>query len=167
VSTFEKWAIWVSSVLVTVSGVVYFGMKYLLPVPDGFSIVRHPLQPLILKLHIITAPLLLFAIGAVAIRHIWRHLMSGTSQGKYSGWSAALTTVPMVFSGYLLQVVSSETWLRGLAIAHIVAGTIYGGGLLLHQVMVRQGKTGAERITSKRAGPRRHPRRTTTRRIPR
>jgi hypothetical protein len=167
VSTFEKWSVWVSSVLVTATGIVYIWMKYLLPVPDGFSIIRHPLQPLVLKLHIITAPLLLFAIGAVAIRHIWRHLVSRTRQGRFSGWSAALTTVPMVFTGYLLQIFSSERWLRGLAIAHIVTGLIYGGGLLLHQVMVRRGRAGEKSAIAK--GDRRlHPRRrTAARRLPR
>lgn len=166
-STFEKWAIWVSSLLVTVTGILYLGMKYLLPVPEGFSIIRHPLQPLVLKLHIITAPLLLFAIGAVAVRHIWRHLVSGTGQGRFSGWSAALTAIPMVFTGYLLQVFSSEGWLRGLAIAHIVTGLIYGGGLLLHQVMVRRGRIGGESAIAK--GDRRlhHRRRTIARRLSR
>ena len=166
-STFEKWSIWVSSVLVTLSGVVYLGMKYLLPEPVGFSIIRHPLQPLVLKLHIITAPLLLFALGAVAVRHIWRHLVSVTREGKLSGWSAALTIIPMVFTGYLIQVFSSEAWLRGLAIAHIVTGLIYGGGLLLHQVVVRRGKPGGQQIISKGDRRLRHRRRMTGRRVTR
>ena len=166
-STFEKWSIWVSSVLVTLSGVVYLGMKYFLPEPVGFSVVRHPLQPLVLKLHIITAPLLLFALGAVAVRHIWRHLISRTRQGRLSGWSAALTAIPMVFTGYLIQVLSSEAWLRGIAIAHIVTGLIYGGGLFLHQVMVRRGKTGGQKIISKGDRRLRHRRRMTGRRVPR
>lgn len=165
-TSFEKWSIWVSSILVTVTGVVYLWMKYLLPEPVGFSVIRHPLQPLVLKLHIITAPLLLFAIGAVAVRHIWRHLLSNTRQGRLTGWSAAITTIPMVFTGYLLQVMASEMWLRVLAIAHIVAGVVYGGGLLLHQIMVRRGRPGAQRIIAR--GDRRiHPRRrTTARRMP-
>lgn len=159
-TSFEKWSIWVSSFLVTVTGVVYLGMKYLLTEPDGFSIVRHPLQPLVLKLHIITAPLLIFAIGAVAVRHIWRHLLSGSHQGRFTGWSAALTTVPMVFTGYLLQAFSSERWLQVLAVAHIATGIVFGVGLLLHQVMVRQGKTGGQKMIAK--GDRRvHPRRRT------
>ena len=137
-TVFERWAVWIGSVLVTVTGLVYGWMKYLLPAPEGFSVVRHPLQPLFLKLHIITAPLLLLALGSVAVRHIWRHLVSGTRQGRLSGWSAALTTIPMIATGYFLQVFVAEGLIRSLAIAHIVTGIVYGGGLLLHQVMVRR-----------------------------
>lgn len=165
-STFEKWSIWVSSFLVTATGVLYLWMKYFLPVPEGFSIIRHPLQPLVLKLHIITAPLLLFAIGAIAVRHIWRHLVSKTGPGRISGWSAALTTIPMVATGYLLQVFSSESWLRGLAIAHIVTGLIYGGGFLLHQFVVRRGG-GGESPIAKSDRRLHHRRRTIARRLPR
>ena len=139
-TVFERWAIWISSLLVTATGLVYAWMKYLLPEPAGFSVVRHPLQPLFLKLHILTAPLLLLALGSVAVRHIWRHLVSGTSQGKFSGWSAALTTIPMIATGYFLQVFVAEGLVRSLAIAHIVTGIIYGGGLLVHQVVVRKAR---------------------------
>ena len=137
-TAFERWSIWISSVLVTATGLVYGWMKYLLPEPSGFSIVRHPLQPLFLKLHILAAPLLLLSVGSVAVRHIWRHLIGGTRQGRASGWSAALTTIPMIVTGYFLQVLIAEEWLRSLAVAHIVTGIIYGGGLLVHQVMVRR-----------------------------
>jgi len=153
-TAFERWSIWISSLLVTATGLVYGWMKYLLPEPAGFSVVRHPLQPLLLKLHILTGPLLLFALGSVAVRHIWRHLVSGTRQGRASGWSAALTTIPMVVTGYLLQVFVAERLLRSLALAHITTGIIYGGGLLLHQVIVRR----IQRLSSRsspfeRSGP--------------
>jgi hypothetical protein len=159
-TSFEKWSIWLSSILVTITGGVYWWMKYLLPEPVGFSIVRHPLQPLVLKLHIIAAPFLLFAIGAIAMRHIWRHLISKTRQGRVTGWSAALVAIPMILTGYFLQVFTSEDWLRALAIAHIVTGAIYGGGLLLHQVMVRRDRSGVHDMIA-RGDRRRRPRRRT------
>lgn len=137
-TAFERWSIWISSLLVTGTGLVYGWMKYLLPEPAGFSVIRHPLQPVFLKLHILTAPLLLLALGSVAVRHIWRHLVTGTRQGRASGWSAAFSTVPMIVTGYFLQVLVAEELLRSLAIAHIVTGLVYGGGLLVHQVMIRR-----------------------------
>jgi hypothetical protein len=143
---------------VTLSGVIYLWMKYLLPPPEGFSILRHPLQPLVLKLHILTAPLLLFAIGAIAIRHIWRHVAAKTRHARRSGWSAAFTILPMVFTGYLLQAITSDSWLRGLAITHIATGVIYGGGLLIHQVMVRRERPAAQQVIA-RGDRRRRPRR--------
>lgn len=165
-SSFEKWSIWVSSALVTLTGVVYLGMKYLLPEPTGFSIVRHPLQPLFLKLHILSAPLLLFAFGAVAVRHIWRHMASRTRQGRVSGWSAAITAAPMIFTGYCLQVFASEGWLRWLAIGHIATGGVFAVGLLLHQLVVRRGRPGVSEIIARGDRRRRPLRRTGVRRLP-
>ena len=55
---FERWAVWVTSVLTFVTGVVYLWMKYFLVSDDPFAVVNHPLQPVVLKLHIVVAPLL-------------------------------------------------------------------------------------------------------------
>ena len=163
-NSFEKWSIWVSSVLITVSGLLYLGMKYLMPEPTGFSVVRHPLQPLVLTLHILTAPLFILALGGIIVRHIWRHLVSRTRQGRTSGWSAALMSGPMILTGYLLQVLTSEGWLRALGIAHIATGLIFAAGLLVHQLAVRRGRmTVSERIARGDKRPR-HPRRGTGRR---
>ncbi len=163
---FEKWSLWVSSLLATLTGLVYLGMKYLLPAPEGLSILRHPLQPLVLKLHILTAPLLLLALGAVSIRHVWRHMAAGERTARVSGWSAALTAAPMIFTGYLLQVVTSEGWLRAVAIAHIAASLVFAGGLLGHQFMVRGPRGGKAGLIARGDRRPRGPRRTMARRAP-
>lgn len=165
-TTFEKWFVWASSILVTLTGVVYLWMKYLLPEPVGFSILRHPLQPLVLKLHILSAPLLLFAIGAVAVRHIWRHMTAKTPSGRISGWSAAITVIPMVATGYFLQVFTSEGWLRRLAIGHIGMGGVFAVGLLLHQLMVRWRRPDGSDIIARGDRRPRPLRRTGARRLP-
>jgi hypothetical protein len=166
VTTFEKWSVWVTSALVFATGFVYLGMKYWLPAPAGFSIVRHPLQPLFLKLHVLSAPLLLLALGAIALRHVWRHFITGTRQGRASGLASVLTAGSMVLTGYLLQVFTDEGWLRVLALAHIMTGLVYGAALLVHQIMVRRRRAGGSEIIAK--GDRRHkpPRKTGVRRIP-
>ena len=165
-TTFEKWLVWTGSVLVTLTGLVYLWMKYLLPEPVGFSVVRHPLQPLVLKLHIVVAPLLLFALGAIAVRHIWRHLVAGARQGRVSGLSAALTTVPMILTGYLLQVFTGEGWLKVLALVHIVTGVVFAIGLLVHQIVVRRGRSAVSEIITRGDRRPRHPRRTAARKLP-
>ena len=76
---FERWAVWSTSIATLVTGVVYLWMKYLLVSADPFAVVNHPWQPLVLKLHILVSPLLVFSIGLVSLRHVWRHLRSGTS----------------------------------------------------------------------------------------
>ena len=165
-SSFERWSVWITSLLVTLTGVVYLWMKYLLPEPGGFSVVRHPLQPLVLKLHILTAPLLLLALGSIAVRHISRHLAAATRQGRFSGVSALAGAVPMVLTGYLIQVFSDERWLRAVAIAHIVTGVVFAVGLLAHQVVAQRGKRIAAKALNRGDRRPRSPRRTGARRLP-
>lgn len=135
---FEKWSVWVTSALVVITGVVYLWMKYWLPAPDAFSIIHHPLQPLFLKLHILTAPLLVFALGSIALRHVWRHYASGTRQGRLSGVGTMALVIPMVMTGYLIQVVTGETTLRAIVLTHIATGLAYGVAILAHQLVVRR-----------------------------
>ena len=137
-TTLEKWAVWLSSGLVLITGTVYLWMKYWLPAADPFSVIHHPLQPLFLKLHILTAPLMVFALGSIGLRHVWLHYATGVRQGRRSGMGTAIVIIPMVLTGYLIQAVTGETALRAIALIHIGTGLAYGLVLLLHQVMVRR-----------------------------
>ena len=138
-TVFEKWVVWVSSVVVTLSGVIYWWMKYLLPFPDAFSVVYHPLQPLVLKLHIVIAPLLVFGLGSVTIRHAWRHFCLGTATGRRSGLATLWILGPMILSGYLIQAVTGDRWVRAMVIVHIAGGSLYAIGLGIHQVIMHSG----------------------------
>jgi hypothetical protein len=137
VTPFERWTVWLSAVLVTATGVAYFWMKYLLQPTDPFAVVNHPWQAAVLKLHILTAPLLVFGLGLVAVRHVAAHLAAGTRWGRRSGLSAALSAAPLILSGYLIQALTSERWLRVVGWVHIGLGLLFGAGLLVHQVVVR------------------------------
>ena len=69
--------------------------------------IHHPLQPLVLKLHVLSAPVLVFALGVVYTRHVVRQWRSGRSAGRSSGVGIVSTLLPMVLSGYLIQTVSA------------------------------------------------------------
>jgi hypothetical protein len=140
VSPFERWSILITAALVTVTGLVYAWMKYLFAPVEPWSVINHPLQPLVLKLHILTAPLLVFALGLIAVRHVWTHIRERVRTGRRSGWSLALTATAMIVTGYLIQAVTHERWLFWLAMAHLATGTGFAGTVLLHQVMTRRGK---------------------------
>ncbi|HET7604257.1 MAG TPA: hypothetical protein VFK36_14625 [Gemmatimonadales bacterium] len=135
---FERWGVWSTSVATAVTGFVYLWMKYLMTPVDPWAVINHPLQPWVLKAHILVAPLLVFSMGMVALKHIWRHLRSARRTARRTGLTTALVLGPMVISGYLIQSVTGEGVLRALAIAHIATGTVYALGLLAHQVMVRR-----------------------------
>jgi hypothetical protein len=149
VTRFERWAVWCTSVATFVTGLIYLWMKYLLVSDDPLAVVNHPWQPVVLKVHILVAPLLVFSIGLVTLRHVWRHLRSKTVEGRRSGLLTLVVLGPMIVSGYLIQTLTEEGWLRAMAIVHIVLGLIYGVGLLAHQFAA-----GASKARTVRAGER-------------
>lgn len=136
-SPFERWSVWLSSVLCGGTGVAYFLVKYLMEPSEPWAVINHPIQPWLLKAHIVTAPLLVFALGAVAGNHFWKHYRSGVPTGRRSGVTAMLSVAPMVLTGVLIQAVTSPGWLKAMAVAHIAFGALYLGGLALHQKVFR------------------------------
>ena len=53
------------SVVVAATGILYFWMKDMLVTDDPLAVVNHPLQPLTLDLHLLSAPALLVIFGIV------------------------------------------------------------------------------------------------------
>jgi len=134
VSTFEKWLLWSSTAAVALTGIAFGWMKYFVVSRDPYAVVHHPLQPLVLKLHVLSAPVLVFALGVVYTRHVVRQWRSGRARGRPSGIGIVATLLPMVLSGYLIQTVSSESWLFRVAMVHVGASLAYLAVLLVHQI---------------------------------
>jgi hypothetical protein len=125
----------VSTLLVGGTGLVYAWMLYLLEPADEFSILNHPQQALMQHAHIWFAPLMIFAIGMIWSRHIWRHMQSGRRAGRRTGLLLLGTLLPMVASGYLLQTSVGESW-RGVWMwVHLVSSGLFISGYLVHQVL--------------------------------
>ncbi len=135
-NAFERWLVWFGTVTTVVTGLALLWMKYFLQPMEPWSVIHHPLQPVVLKLHILAAPLLVFALGVIALRHVWEHLRLRDRQGYRSGMTAAVMAISMVLTGYLVQVVTNEAWLKAVALGHIAAGLIYVVGLVTHQVVL-------------------------------
>ena len=135
---FERGFVWGSTVVVTATGTIYAVMKHLLSPVDEFAVVNHPLQPLVLKLHIVSAPFLVFAIGLITMRHVWPHLRSGVKYARRSGTAAALVVVPMVLTGYLVQAVTNVPLLAALAWSHLALGLVFGLAALVHALAGRR-----------------------------
>lgn len=155
-TAFERWAVWSTSVATLLTGTIYLWMKYLMASEDPLAVVNHPWQPYILKLHILVAPLLVFSIGVVALRHVWRHLKGKTGAGRRSGYITLVVVGPMIMSGYLIQAITHRGWLQAMAIAHIATGLIFGLGLLAHQFAAGGNEARAERAEARRVRRRHH-----------
>lgn len=156
---FERLAVWWSSLATLLTGVGYLVLKYFVTTDDPFSVVNHPLEPWFLRAHVLASPALVFAIGTVAIRHVWQHYRSGMKSARRTGIVTALAIGPMVATGYLIQVVTGVGWLRALALAHMALGLVFGIGLVAHREVLRRQKpsrtpAGGRAEPARRAAPR-------------
>jgi hypothetical protein len=155
---FEKYVVWGSTTAVTGTGVVYGWMKHLMHPSDPFAVVNHSLQPLVLKLHIVSAPVLVFGIGMILMRHIWPHFRNGLRRGRRSGILSALITLPMIATGYALQASASVGWLKAIGYVHLGLGLVFGFAALAHALATRARRSASsmdaapQPISSGRAG---------------
>jgi hypothetical protein len=72
-----------------------------------------------------------------------------TAQGRATGLSLALTLVPMIASGALIQTAVDASWRQAWVVAHLVSSGLWVVGFLVHQVPVWIGKrsSGASRLS--------------------
>jgi hypothetical protein len=134
----EKITVWGSTAVMTITGVAIAWMEYVLEPADAFAVVNHPWQPVLLKVHILSAPVMVFGIGMIFLRHIWPHFRTGLKKGRRSGiWSMVLT-IPMIVTGYALQVMSNVGWLTTLGYIHFALGSAFAVGGALHFLATRR-----------------------------
>lgn len=124
-----------STALVGGTGLVYAWMAYVARPADPFAVVNHPLQPQTQHLHILLAPLLVFAVGLIWQRHVWSHWKSGVRKRRRSGLSLMLTTVPMIVSGYLIQTAVEPSWRQLWVGVHLVSSGLWLLGYGVHAVI--------------------------------
>jgi hypothetical protein len=121
---FEGWMLHISTFLLAVTGLVYAYMRYILKPSDPFAVINHPLQPHMLNWHIIAAPILVLAVGMITHAHIVWKIQIQTRIARRSGIFLIPLFVIMTFSGYLLQVISSDLR-RVVMIVHLATGGLW------------------------------------------
>ena len=137
-SAFERFLLHASVLAAAISGVVFFWMKYLLRGSDPFSVVHHPWQPHMLAIHVLVVPLLVFALGLIAREHVVGRLLDGSPHaGRRSGIGAGLLSLPLIASGYLMQVSTAPSLRRSLGILHMVAGAAFALVYVAHLALSR------------------------------
>ena len=130
---FESWLLHLSTVALTITGLVYAWMRYLMKPSDPFSVVNHPWEPHFLSTHILVAPLLLIAFGFILHGHILFKISVGARTAKKSGLLLIPLFAVMVISGYLLQVIVSD-FRKALVWIHLVSGAGWSLFYLTHQI---------------------------------
>ena len=110
---------------VGVSGIVYGWMKYFLAGRDPDSALGSPWQPAVLKLHVLAAPIAVFAIALIFRAHAVVRLRSGGASGRGSGIGLLGAAAPLVFSGYLVQVFVGDAARKWCGWIHAVLGVAF------------------------------------------
>ena len=131
----ERWTFGLLALLVSVSGVAYFWMKYLLVSDDPFAVVNHPWQSTMLAAHVVASPWLLLIFGVILNSHILRKLRATGLPNRKTGLLSLATFFAMVASGYLLQVVTSEWLLPAVVAIHVATGTLFSVVYVSHLVI--------------------------------
>lgn len=143
-SAFERALLNGSTALVALSGAAYFYVKYLMTGDDPFSVIHHPIQPHALSLHVLLAPVFVFALGLVTREHIIGYLLDQRRRrGRVTGVVALSLAAPMIVSGYLMQVLTDPAARRVLSGIHAGGGALYALLFLGHLAGSRNGSRGA------------------------
>jgi hypothetical protein len=128
-------------VVTALTGIVFAVMKYAMKSSDPFAVVNHPLQPYMLAAHVVIAPFLVFAFGWVFTNHIWPGFSSGIARKRKSGLWSMGAIVPMVLSGYLLQVSTADATRQAMAIAHWISSALFVGAYVIHLLTKKAGRS--------------------------
>lgn len=123
-SAWERWSLHLAALATAGTGLMdgllrWFGMRM-----GEFGPEPHPWLPAAQHLHVLTAPLLLFALGMTVRGHLQAKLKRG-SEGRRTGLGAAFLIAPMVLSGYAVQVVTSPAWRTAFSWAHGISAGLF------------------------------------------
>lgn len=133
----EAWFSHVSNLLVGGTGLVYAWTCYLTEPADPLAIANHPWQPALRHLHLLVAPLLVFACGLVWREHVWKRVRSGYPARRRSGLGLFALFAPMALSGYLLQTAADERWQRVWIVLHVASSLLWVLAYAVHQLSPR------------------------------
>jgi hypothetical protein len=124
-----------SNAAVVATGVVLGFMAYLIEPAEEWAVVNHPWQPHVQHLHVLAAPLLVFAVGLIWRSHAVAKLRNGR-RGRMTGLSLLIAFAPMAVSGYAMQVVVGEGWRSVWVAVHLTASAVWLAAFVFHVARV-------------------------------
>lgn len=127
-----KWCSRLSTLGVGLSGLVLFWMAWCLVPQDPYAVVNHPAQPLWKSLHVMTAPFLTLSIGYLWCQHAWGYWQAGIRSGRRSGLLLLASALPMILSGYAIQVVLEMAVRTFWVWVHVISSGLWLAGMMIH-----------------------------------
>jgi len=122
----------ISSLLVGVSGVALFVFGG--DIEGEFGPESHILKDDAQAAHILTAPALVFACALIWQDHIWTKFKSGARARRRTGILLGSLLVPMILSGYLIQVSDTELWREIWRVSHLLSSLVWMVAYGVHQL---------------------------------
>lgn len=135
-----------ANLVVVGSGCVYAWMSYLCEPSDPFAVVNHPLQPHVLHLHVLSAPLLVWMIGVFWQPHALAKRRGREPTSRRSGLILLFNAVPMIASGALIQTAVSPGWRNAWIGIHLVASALWIAGSFVHWRVRVQARAGTHEV---------------------
>ncbi len=121
----ERWLFHASNALVVATGGIYAWMLYALEPQDEYALVNHPWQPALQHLHVWFAPFLVLMAGVLWRAHAAPHLRSKRPTRRRSGIALLALLLPMVMSGYSIQVVTEPAWRTTWVVLHVATSCLW------------------------------------------
>jgi len=143
----KRWEAWwnhAALVAVSLSGLAYGAFKYFVPSSDPDSRIGHPWQPVLLKAHILVAPLAVFAIGLIFRRHALARIQNGEQNGRRSGALMFWLLLPLAATGYLVPVFVETKPVRAAGWSHAALGVFFLLGYAFHPKRKAASDNGAD-----------------------
>ena len=126
-----------SSIAITLTGFIYLWMKYRTKDPSlEFSVLNHPYQGIMLKAHILAAPLFIAVAGSLIFTHFLEKIKGQKTLGRNTGKTLFIMIVLMIISGVLIQVFTEESYLIAVRWIHIVSSSSFVLAFILHRITV-------------------------------
>lgn len=123
---------YISVSLTALTGIVFAWMKYFMKSDDPFAVANHPMQPYMLAAHVVVAPVLVFAFGWIFGNHVVAGLTNPAVPKRTSGVVNVLVALPMIASGYLLQIATADATRKAMAVAHWVSSGFFVVAFVAH-----------------------------------
>jgi len=143
VSRGQALCVHLANLAVSGTGLVYAWMRYLAEPADEWAVVNHPWQPHVQHLHVLSAPLLVFAIGLIWSAHVVGKMRNG-STNRVAGVGLTVLFLPMAAAGYLLQVSVDPGWRTIWMWVHVVSSLLWVAAFVVHQARALAAKKGDE-----------------------
>jgi len=143
----KRWESWINRIgvaLAGASGIVYGVMKYFLAGNNPDSRLGHPWQPAVLAAHLLAAPVAVFGLGLLWRSHALNRLQLGEREGRRSGLAILRVAPPLVFSGYLVQVLTGDLLRKATGWLHAALGAAFALAFVLHLIGSRLPDDAAE-----------------------